>query len=146
VNILSETDYTEQRRREAELLVPVGDMEGVGAKLRDRLIDADIASVQRLAQSTPEVLMKIEGIGQKTADTLIERAKEFVARLEEERRVREAAEKKEAVKEPQKEEKLAESDVFADEADYVTGADDIPSIEAPDLEDVEEAEDDKESK
>jgi N utilization substance protein A len=145
VNILSESDYTEQRRRETELLVPVGDMEGVGQKLRDRLLEADISSVQRLAQSTPDVLMKIEGIGQKTADTLIERAKEFVARLEEERRVRELHEEKQASKEPQKDDKLTTSDVFADEADYVTGAEDMPSIEAPDLGDVEDA-DDKESK
>ena len=88
---MSETDYNEQRRREAELLVPVGDLEGIGTKIRDRLISADISSVQRLAAATVESLVKIDGIGQKTAETLVERAKEFVAQLEADRELREKA-------------------------------------------------------
>jgi len=149
VNILSESDYNEAKRREAELLVPVGDLEGVGVKLRDRLLEADIGTVQRLAASTVETLMKIEGIGQKTADALIEKATSFVKHLEEERRVREAKAATEPKTAPDKDDKLAASDVFADEADYVTGSDDIPTVAAPDLGDVEdedEEEDKKESK
>ena len=38
VNIMSETEYNENKKREAELLVPVGQVEGIGAKIRDRLI------------------------------------------------------------------------------------------------------------
>ncbi len=126
VNILSEAEYNEQKRREAELLVPVGDLEGIGVKIRDRLIEADISSVQRLAQATPEMLMKIDGIGQKTADTLIEKATAFVARLENERTVRESAESA-AGTEPAKEEKLELSDVFVEESDSAAGADAGPS-------------------
>ncbi len=65
--------------------MPVGDLEGIGTKIRDRLIEADISSIQRLAAASVETLTKIEGIGQKTAETLIERAKERVAELEAER-------------------------------------------------------------
>ncbi|MEW6050988.1 MAG: transcription termination factor NusA [Candidatus Zixiibacteriota bacterium] len=115
VDIVSESEYNEMKRREAELLVPVGELEGVGTKLRDRLLDADISSVQRLALASPEILMKIEGIGQKTADTLIEKAKAFVERLERERSQREAAEKKAGTAQPEEEAKLEVSDVFVDE-------------------------------
>lgn len=115
VDIVSESEYNEMKRREAELLVPVGDLEGVGAKLRDRLLAADISSVQRLAAATQETLMKIEGIGQKTADTLIEKAQAFVAHLEQERSRREAAEEKAGTAQPSEEAKLEVSDVFVDE-------------------------------
>lgn len=140
INIMSETEYEDSKRREAELLLPVGELEGVGSKLRDRLVAADISSIQRLAQATPEMLMKIEGIGQKTADALIEKASDFVARLEAERRAREKAAAAGSGA-PEKEAKLEVSDVFADETDYVTGADDVPTVGAPNLQDVEEDED-----
>jgi len=143
VNILSETEYNENKRREAEMLVPVGQLEGVGEKIRDRLIDADISSVQRLAQSTAEMLTKIEGFGQKTAETLINRAKEFVEELEIKQQEKESLQKAEAEK-AEEEEKMEASDVFNDDEEYVTEADDVPEASAPDLEGVEEDEDKKE--
>lgn len=141
VNIMSETEYNEMKRREAEMLVPVGQLEGVGEKIRNKLVDADISSVQRLAESTVETVSKIEGIGERTAETLIERAKKLVEELEEEWRreeaARKAAEKKE--REAEKAEKPEVDDVFVDDEDYVTEVDDMPEVSAPsDLEDVED--------
>ncbi|MFQ6008367.1 MAG: transcription termination factor NusA, partial [Candidatus Zixiibacteriota bacterium] len=78
VNIMSETAYNESKRREAEMLVPVGRLEGIGAKIQERLAEVNIGSVQRLANATIETLTKIEGIGKKTAENLIERAKQMV--------------------------------------------------------------------
>ncbi len=105
INIMSETEYNEMKKREAEDLVPVGSLEGIGAKMEERLVAADITTVQKLAKTDPETLIEIEGIGQKTAETLIEKAKAMVAELamrrkEEDRRRKEeeAAEKKEAAK------------------------------------------------
>ena len=116
VNIMSRRPTTTSRsRREAEMLVPVGDLEGIGTKIRDRLIAADISSMQRLAAASVETLMKIEGIGQKTAETLIERAKERVVEIERERA---SADKIEAMTSTVKveDDKLQASDVFhADE-------------------------------
>ncbi|MDZ4723033.1 MAG: transcription termination factor NusA [candidate division Zixibacteria bacterium] len=82
VNILSESEHNDVRKREAEMLMPVGQLEGVGEKIRDRLIEADISSIQRLAATPIETLVKIEGIGQKTAETLLERAKATIEELE----------------------------------------------------------------
>jgi len=130
VNILSETQYNEEKKKEAELLTPVGLVEGIGIKLRDRLIDADISTAQRLAQSSVESLTRIEGVGQKTAETLIEHAHVMVAQLEEEykRRLEEKLTAKVADEQP---EHLEESDIFEDDQDFVSEEDDVPEIEAP---------------
>jgi N utilization substance protein A len=136
VNIMSETDYNDARRRDAELLVPVGQLEGVGEKLRDRLIEADISSIQTLAQTPLEALTKIEGIGQKTAETLLERAKEKAAEIEAEYEKKRKAEAAIAKESPAPDDKLSASDVFIDDKDYVTEEDDIPVVSAPKLDDV----------
>lgn len=138
VNILSETQHNEAKKREAELLTPVGQVEGVGGKIRDRLIEADISSVQRLAQATVESLTKIEGLGPKTAEKLIERASELAAELTAEyeaRMVTEAAKRKaEGISDA----KLRESDVFEDSPDFVSEADDVRKAEAPDFDELED--------
>jgi N utilization substance protein A len=147
VNILSETEYNEEKRREAELLIPIGQLEGVGVKLRDRLIDADISSVQRLAQTSLETLIKIEGLGEKTAETLLERATEMVRQVESEYERKMQQEKAAAESQVDKEEeeaKLEESDVFVNEdEDYVTEEEEPGEVGTPDMEEVEE--EDKES-
>ncbi len=137
VNIMSETDYNEAKHREAELLVPVGQLEGVGPKLEERLADADIGSVQRLAQAPIEVLLKIEGLGPKSAEALSERAKEFVAQLEREYEQRKKEEETTEETKPV-DEKLTAEDVFEDDEDFVTEVDDVPEVTAPDLDGVED--------
>lgn len=134
VNILSETEYNETKKREAELLVPVGRLKGVGAKLKERLIEADISSVQRLANATVEYLTKIEGVGQKTAETLIEKARVHAALAEEEYLKQKAKEAKAAAGEKdggKKEVKLKAEDVFEEDEDFVTEADDQQVATAP---------------
>ncbi len=138
VNILSETDYSDQKRRDAEMLVPVGELEGIGGKIRDRLVAADISSIQRLSQATIDTLMKIEGIGQKTAETLVERAKEFVADVEKKRKAAEADGTVLLKSQTEVEQKLDVSDVFHDDPeDVVTETDEVRKVEKPNLEDVE---------
>jgi N utilization substance protein A len=82
INIMSESDYNEMRKREAEEMVQIGNMEGIGSKIEEKLVNADINTVQTLAKTNIEDLVKIEGIGQKTAESLIQRAIEFVAELQ----------------------------------------------------------------
>ncbi len=144
VNILSESQHNENRKRDAELLIPVSQVEGIGVKIRDRLIEADISSAQRLAQSSVESLTKIEGIGERTAQTLIDRAREMVERIETEYNRRIAKERAAAQADPAANQKLGESDVFEDDADYVTEEDDIREVEAPDIDEEIEEEDESE--
>jgi N utilization substance protein A len=96
INIMSETDYNEMKRREAEMMVPIGKLSGVGDVLEERLVGADINTVQTLADSKLEDIIKIEGIGEKTAERLISRAQEYMAEMEEARRLKEEAEQAEA--------------------------------------------------
>lgn len=120
------------------MLVPVGQLDGVGARIEERLAEADIGSVQRLAASQVEMLVKIPGIGEKTAETLVDKAKAFVKDLEKEyeRRAKEEAKAKAAEK--AEDAKLTAEDVFEDDAEFVTEVDDVPEAMAPSLEDVED--------
>jgi len=106
INIMAESDYNEMKKREAEEMVAVGNLEGIGNKMEEKLVNADINTVQQLAKARMEDLIKIDGIGQKTAESLIETAKALVAELEVKRketerlrREAEAAEAKAAKKE-----------------------------------------------
>jgi N utilization substance protein A len=147
INIMSETEYNDMKKREAEMLVPVGQLEGVGGKLEERLASADIGSVQRLANTSMETLLRIEGIGQKTAETLIEKAQEMVAQLEADyKKKRKAEEKKAKQTKTGDPDKLTEKDVFVDDKDYVTEVDDQLEVTAPEFGDVEEEEDDEDEK
>ncbi|MDH4157023.1 MAG: transcription termination factor NusA [candidate division Zixibacteria bacterium] len=140
VNILSETEYNETKRKEAEMLVQVGELDGVGAKIAERLADADIGSVQKLAAASVESLVKIEGLGQKSAEKLVQKAKKFVQEIEEEYRQRQEREASGAVDEGggKKDDKLTEGDVFEDDEEYVTEADDVLEAEAPEFGDIED--------
>ncbi|MCX6830034.1 MAG: transcription termination factor NusA [candidate division Zixibacteria bacterium] len=82
INIMAESDYNEMKKREAEEMVAVGNLEGIGNKMEEKLVNADINTVQQLAKARMEDLIKIDGIGQKTAESLIETAKALVAELE----------------------------------------------------------------
>ncbi|HOD66976.1 MAG TPA: transcription termination factor NusA [candidate division Zixibacteria bacterium] len=147
VNIMSETEYNEMKHREAEMLVPVGRLDGVGPKLSERLADHNIGSVQRLANATVEALVKIEGLGEKTAETLIEKAKVFVAELEaeyERKKAMERAAEAAQAAESKAEEKLRPEDVFEEDEDFVTEVDDQAEATAPSMEDLTEDEDENE--
>jgi transcription termination/antitermination protein NusA len=49
---------------------PIANLEGLGGKTLDRLRDANIETVEQLAQMTPEELMQIQGIGEKTIERI----------------------------------------------------------------------------
>ncbi|RME21285.1 MAG: transcription termination factor NusA, partial [Candidatus Zixiibacteriota bacterium] len=115
VNIVSESDYDEYKKREAEMLAPVGRLEGVGEKLTERLMAADINTVQRLSKTPLDVLTKIEGLGPKTAEALIERATAMVNQIEEE--YKRKVEERKAAEAAAKEEKIKAEDIFASDAD-----------------------------
>lgn len=57
----------------------LSELPGVGEKLASRLTDAGLDSYRKLAETSEEVLVQVEGIGPKTAQKLIEAAKAVVA-------------------------------------------------------------------
>ncbi len=96
INIMSETEYNKMKHIEAEEMVQVGHLEGVGSKLEEKLVEADINTVQQLAKYTSEQLQKIDGIGPKIADLLVEKAQALIVDLEVQRKERERLEKENA--------------------------------------------------
>lgn len=54
--------------------IPLSSLEGIGEKTEELLRAAGITSVKDLLKSTPEELAKIEGIGPKTAEKIIQSA------------------------------------------------------------------------
>ncbi|MBI3087777.1 MAG: transcription termination/antitermination protein NusA [Candidatus Omnitrophica bacterium] len=58
--------------------MPLRDVRGVGPTMEERLKGGGITAVQQLADATVEQLTAIKGIGDKTAEKLIEAAKEAV--------------------------------------------------------------------
>lgn len=119
INIMAESDYNEMKRREAELMVPIGKLSGVGDVLEERLVDADINTVQELAESALEDITEIEGIGEKTAERLITRAQEYMVEYAEKLRLEEEEEaaKAEAEEAARAEEEEAEQEEIEKEAE-----------------------------
>jgi len=78
INILSESEYQEQKKVEDQLKIYVSELPGVGKKLKEKLSDAGIETIQDLAKSSIETLTEIEGIGQKKAESLIQGAKNYL--------------------------------------------------------------------
>ncbi len=128
INIMSETDYNEMKHREAELMVPIGKLSGIGDVLEERLVDAEINTVKDLADSPLEDIVEIEGIGEKTAERLIERAKEFMVEHEEKLRIQ--AEEEAAAAEAEAE---AEAEAFKDDEE---DSDEINDSDAEESEEV----------
>ena len=145
VNIMSETEYNDSKKREAEMLVPVGQLDGIGSKIEERLAENDISSVQRLANASIETLIKIEGLGQKTAEKLVEKAKAFVVEHEEEyeRKQKEKAETEAEAKTEDQNKKLTAEDVFEDDEEYVTEEDEVKQATAPEFEETDKESDDE---
>lgn len=132
INIMSETEYNEMKKREAEELVPIGHLDGIGDKLEEKLAMADYSTVQQLSKAEPEDLVEIDGIGQKSAESLIEKARNFVVEIELKRREKDLAEAEaeEEESEPDEEDEIVDED-DEEESDFVENDDD-ESDETPD--------------
>jgi len=78
INILSETEYREQKKVEEQLKIYVTELPGVGEKLKEKLAAHEIETIQDLAKCSVEDLVEIEGVGKKRAASLIEKAKDYL--------------------------------------------------------------------
>jgi N utilization substance protein A len=78
INILSESEYREEKKLESQLKIYVTELPGVGKKLKEKLAEQGIETIQDLAQRSVEDLTQIEGVGEKKAVTLIQKAKDYL--------------------------------------------------------------------
>ena len=81
VNILSETDYFDKKREEAEAKVEVSKL-SVGDATIKKLIEHDYKFLQDILEVPASKLTEIEGIGPKKADQIVEAAREYIFQLQ----------------------------------------------------------------
>ena len=81
VNILSEHDFYERKREEAEAKVEVSKLP-IGEATIQKLIAADFKFIQDILEVTPSRLTEIDGVGAKKADQIIEAAREYMFELQ----------------------------------------------------------------
>jgi len=74
INILSESEYSDIKRREVESKVPISALPGITDHMTSKLLEEDILYVQDLAAISVDELLDIPGIGPKKAEALIELA------------------------------------------------------------------------
>ncbi len=78
INILSVTEYKEERKLGEEPKMKISLLSGIGKKLEEKLAKAKIETIQDLAKTDVKTLSEIEGIGKKKAESLIEKAQEYM--------------------------------------------------------------------
>lgn len=83
INILSESDYKTARKKVSGPKINLKELSGIGKKLEEKLSQAGFDSIQALAESTPESLSEVEGIGPKKAATLIQAAQKYLGHARE---------------------------------------------------------------
>jgi N utilization substance protein A len=87
IDLISKSERDRQKEMEKRSRIDIEELEGAGPKLREKLIREGIETVQDLLKAPMEEILAIQGIGEKTAEKLIEEAKAL-----QERRGRELAE------------------------------------------------------
>jgi N utilization substance protein A len=79
IDVRSETQKREAAAAKVESLVSeLSELEGVGPKTADVLRAGGWGDIQRLADAKPEDLTTLSGVGDKTAEKIIESAKEYL--------------------------------------------------------------------
>lgn len=78
IDLISKSEDLKRQEAERALLIPLEQMEGLGPKLKEKLVAAGIESVQELAGSKIDDLLEIEGVGEKTAEKALAAAREWL--------------------------------------------------------------------
>ncbi len=72
INIMSETEYNALRQTEEMEKVDIETIEEITDKMRSKLLSVGIETAQDIVSKGKDKLVEIEGIGDKTAERLIE--------------------------------------------------------------------------
>ncbi|MGE5174763.1 MAG: transcription termination factor NusA [Hyphomicrobiales bacterium] len=166
IDLISKSERERQKEFEKRSRIDIEELEGAGPKLREKLVREGIETVQDLLKAPLEEILAIQGVGEKTAEKLLEEAQALLERrsreIEDENarsaaeaeeaeaaaREAEAAEAEEAeaaASEPEAEtaEPEPEPDAAAaagDEASAPAGSDDETAVMAPPEEETTEPE------
>ena len=84
IEVKSESQKNQEGLEASQLIQDtLADVEGIGPKIAEVLEKAGFNSIEKLASLTPEHLATLQGVGEKTAERIIEGAKKYLAQKEE---------------------------------------------------------------
>ncbi len=84
IEVKSESQKNQEGLEATQLIQDtLSDVEGIGPKIAEVLAKAGFNSVEKIASLTPEHLATLQGVGEKTAERIIEGAKKYLAQKEE---------------------------------------------------------------
>ncbi len=75
IDLISKSERERQRDFERKVRIDIEELEGAGPKLREKLIREGIETVQDLLKTPLAELLAIQGVGEKTAEKLLEEAR-----------------------------------------------------------------------
>ena len=80
LEVKSESQKKQEGQEASQLIQDtLSDVEGIGPKIAEVLAKAGFNSIEKLATLTPEHLSTLQGVGEKTAEKIIEGAKKYLA-------------------------------------------------------------------
>jgi len=80
IDLISKSERERQKEYERRSRVDIEEFEAAGPKLREKLLREGIETVQDLLKTPLEELLAIQGVGEKTAEKLLEEARELLAK------------------------------------------------------------------
>jgi len=80
IDLISKSERERQREFEKKSRIDIEDLEAAGPKLREKLLREGIETVQDLLKTPFAELLAIQGVGEKTAEKLLEDARELMAK------------------------------------------------------------------
>jgi N utilization substance protein A len=122
IDLISKSERERQKEYERKARIDIEEFEAAGPKLREKLLREGIETVQDLLKTPLEELLAIQGVGEKTAEKLLEEARELLAKRSEELEAEaaRAADEKEKEKDLKAAELAREQEMEA--ADKIEGA------------------------
>ncbi|HCK08220.1 MAG TPA: transcription termination/antitermination protein NusA [Candidatus Latescibacteria bacterium] len=110
VDILTDTRFAEIQEEKAATRISLSELSGVGKVMQERLVEYGLGSANDISESTLERLLAVPGVGEATAEKILDASKEMVdvkvSAYREEVRIRKEAE--EAAKAEEEAKKAAE--------------------------------------
>ncbi|MGE5179319.1 MAG: transcription termination factor NusA [Bacteroidota bacterium] len=131
IDLISKSERERQKEYERRSRIDIEEFEAAGPKLREKLLREGIETVQDLLKTSLEELLAIQGVGEKTAEKLLEEARELLARRGEELEA-EAARAADLA-----ERKKAEEAAAVAKAQEMEAADKVEGVEAEEARDVD---------
>ena len=78
IDLIARSEDLKRQELERAQRIPLEQMEGLGPRLREKLVEAGYEAVQELASADVALLVEIEGVGEKTAEKIVESAREWL--------------------------------------------------------------------